>query len=146
MNSKMKTSDWITLYAVTGFLDLLQFLIDFLPPAGEVINEVLDVFIGFCLGYYFQHKGVSMAKPGRIIGLIVAFIGEEMTAASFPLWILDVAYMNFTVIAENRGMKNVTVDTAETANTDKPLNNEGIRQPSLESRQPLNKSGIRSPQ
>lgn len=145
----MKTGDWIILYAVTGFLDLAQVLIDLLPPAGEVINEGLDVVIGFCLAYYFQHKGVSMVKPGRIIGILITFIAEEATAASLPLWILDVAYTHFTVMTGNRRIKKMagnTGNTVEASNTNEPLNNEGMRRPSLENRQPLNRGDMRSPQ
>jgi len=149
----MKTGNWIILYGVIGFLDLAQLLIDLIPVVGEVINALLDPVIGFCLGLYFQIKGVSMANPSRLLGLIAFFFAEEATVSALPLWILDVAYTHITVIVQNRkhpkimGALNKMADTTNMAGSmSQPLNHDSVRQPNPSTRQPLNTDGIRSPQ
>jgi hypothetical protein len=152
----MKTGDWIILYGVIGFIDLAQFLLDLIPVVGEVINALLDPVIGFCLGWYFQIKGVSMANPSRLLGLIAFFLAEEATVSALPLWILDVAYTHITVVVQNRiakkhpkimGALNKIGEEADISySLHQPLNQNGIRQPNPSTRQPLNTDGIRSPQ
>jgi len=80
------------LYAVTGVIDLAQFLIGFfgawlsLFAVGLFIiavNEAADPFIGGALVVYFQLRGVSLIRhPSRLFSLIGVAGLEEVTAAS----------------------------------------------------------------
>ena len=138
MGSKMKTVDWIVLYCFTGACDIGQPLIDvFLPGPGEAVNEFLDVAIGAILGGYFYWRGVSMAKPGRILTLIGTLFCEELVAGSLPLWILDDAKTHLSVRAENKRLASAaTVATPASIQAKNrqqfqppPVNNNGMRLP-----------------
>ena len=128
----MKTIDWIVLYCFTLACDIGQPFIDvFLPGPGEVVNEFLDVAIGAILGGYFYWRGVSMAKPGRILTLIGTFFFEELVAGSLPLWILDVAMTHWSVHSENRRLANTVATATAPLSRSKaqPLNIDGRREP-----------------
>ncbi len=105
MASKIKKPEWIALFAVTGLIDLVQLLGDlFLSEAfaaPEVINEIVDPFIGVFLGGYFQFRGVEILRqPKRVLSLLGVTGLEELTGAMAPGWVFDVWYIYKSVRTE----------------------------------------------
>ena len=156
MASKIKKSEWIALYCVTGAIDIIQFLIDF-TGVGEIINEIIDIPIGMALGLYFFVRGAMDVQSALVLAL--AEVGEEMTAAAGPFWIADVAFTHWKVL--KKATLDATIQVANEAASNivekiKPLNQDGVRQPSDPSQSrppiirnntqsPFNRNGVRTP-
>jgi hypothetical protein len=147
MKPRMTGGQWVRLYVVVFLVDVFQFAIDF-TGVGEFVNEFIDVPIGFLIGYYFSKKGISMMTPARLGALAVTFVGEELTAAALPLWVLDIVFTHLTVIAEDKAKQ-----TAQAATKNKPgesenggpLNTGKVRLPDKSKNPPLNTGKTRSP-
>ncbi|MGC9605366.1 MAG: hypothetical protein ABSF56_01225 [Minisyncoccia bacterium] len=154
MASRIGKGEWIALYAATGAIDLIQFLIDF-TGVGAGVNEAADPFIGVALGGYFQLRGVSMIKNiSRLMSLLGVVGLEEVTFGVAPAWVVDTWYIHKTVRQEKVEQEEQEQGEAVTLNVaDRPLNQDGRREPSADGSkpsrnqglQPLNVDGVRSP-
>lgn len=130
MASRIGKGEWIALYAVTGTIDLIQFVIDF-TGIGEGINEAIDPFIGAVLAGYFQLRGVSMIQRiSRLMSLLGVVGLEEVTFGVAPAWIVDVWYIHKTVRQEKAEQEQGEAATLNMVN--QPLNQGGRRGPAAE--------------
>jgi len=130
MSSKIGKGEWKLAYAVTGFIDIAQWVLDFFA-VGLIINEFLDPAVGVILAAYFQLRGVSLiSQPKRLISLLGSYLGEAFTDSIAPAWIVDIWYIHRTVKQEE----------AESAAQQEQ---EAVLESSV--RQPLYKDGARSP-
>lgn len=90
--------EWKVLYAVTGIIDIIQWVVDCVIGAGELANEIASPIIGSLIGLYFQLRGVSMVKRiSRLISLIGGYVAEATTLSVAPAWIVDVWLIHNTV-------------------------------------------------
>lgn len=148
--SKIGKVGWITLYAVMGFIDLVQILLGF-TGIGAALNLAVDPYIGVLLVLYLQLRKVSViSKPLRLISIFSISIIEGVTFGIAPAWIIDVWYIRRSVKREDRKseefefLQNLLLD-----NTKIPLISNGIRLPrSLHLKQTgrsLNVDGVRPP-
>ena len=90
MRKPLTQKGWRNFKIITGTIDGVQILIDFIPGFGEAANEIIDIFIGVGLGLIYWYKRVITISA--LVALLFAFLGEEATAAGAPLWVLDVWY------------------------------------------------------
>jgi hypothetical protein len=134
---------WAATYTVVFIVDVIQFAIDF-TGVGEVVNEFIDLPIGFLIGFYFTRKGISMMTPGRLGALAATFVAEELTFAALPLWVLDIAFTHFTVIAEDKA-KAAALQKGPPKSGPEPLNKGNVRLPTKTNNPPLNSGKVRSP-
>ena len=94
MRKPFKPSGWRNLKIIAGIIDFIQIIVDFIPGAGELANEIIDIAIGIILGIIYWWKRVITMSA--FIALVFSFFGEEVTAAAAPLWVLDVWYTQRT--------------------------------------------------
>jgi hypothetical protein len=134
MKSTISEGGWKILYILTGTIDAVQLGIDFIPGYGEVFNEIADEVVAVILGLYLYMKGSLSFRA--FVGLIIADIGEEATAAALPLWIAEVWYAHKRVMAEKAAGTEAVVNSQMAANG--PLNQGNIRPPDTNQQRPLN--------
>ena len=130
MASRISKSGWVTLYIVTGLIDVIQWLID-LTGIGLGVNELIDPFIGVLLAAQFQFRGVSLvSRPSRLFSLLGVTILEEISFGIAPAWILDVWYIHSDVKKENAQTKAVRQEQefSETSRAVAPLVANGRRE------------------
>lgn len=100
MASRMSKKEWKILGAIIALIDLLQLILDIFA-VGVVVNEIIDIIVGFSLPFYFQIRGVSMFNPKRLAAFLAVFVGEAIPVANgLPLWTLDVYVTYLTVKGE----------------------------------------------
>jgi len=159
MASKIGKGGWILLYAVTGVIDLAQFLIGFfgawlsLFAVGLFIiavNEAADPFIGGALVVYFQLRGVSLIRhPSRLFSLIGVAGLEEVTGGIAPAWIVDIWYIHSTVKKEEAELAAQQKQEAMLqSSANQPLYQDGARMPRAQTTEPTGPAyvdGIRAP-
>ena len=86
--AQKKNINWGRTYAVVAAIDAIQIVIDFIPPVGEVVNEVLDVMIGIGLNVWAWRKGLLDFMN---VFIVVGTFGiEEATAGGAPFWVADI--------------------------------------------------------
>ncbi len=134
---------WVGVYAVVGVIDLIQWALDF-TGVGEIINEAIDIPIGFGIAYFFSMKGIKMTSPGRLLGIGAAFVAEELTFSVIPAWIIDVAFTHYTVISEDKKTK-ASIQQNASQSQNGPLNQGKVRKPTNGRTPPLNSNNKRSP-
>ena len=101
MACKIKKGEWILLYIVTGVIDVIQYILDFIVGPGEAINMVADAVIGVLLLGYFQFRGAAMFKHlGRAGSMVGMTALGELTAGVASFWILEVWYMQKSIKKE----------------------------------------------
>jgi len=90
MRKPFTPKGWRNFKIIAGVIDFVQIIVDFIPGLGEAANEIIDIVIGISLGliYWFK-RAITLSA---LIALIVSFLGEEVTVAAAPLWVLDVWY------------------------------------------------------
>jgi hypothetical protein len=138
MDCTITAKGWKRLFWLSGILDAAQIGIDFIPGVGEAANEIIDLPIGILLTLYFWWKKAISLKT--FFAALVAFFGEEATAAALPLWLGDVWYTHRTVMQAGGGAAaEITAALEQGA-----LNQAGSRTPVGRS-QPLNRGGSRQP-
>ena len=139
--------EWKILYAVTGTIDLVQWIIDF-TGVGEVVNEFADPVVGIFLALYFQLRGISMVKRiSRLLSLVGGYAAEALSASVAPAWIIDVWYIHKTG-KEEWAMQQASLAETEGDQENQPLNRmvngQVMRQPPI-IQKPLNQEGVRLP-
>lgn len=91
--SKISNIEWVLVICVLFAFDIIQIIIEWLLGwivIGEVINFILDVFVGMCFGMYLQLRGESLANPKRLAGLVGTMFFEMVPLVQeLPLWGLD---------------------------------------------------------
>ncbi|MEI8248947.1 MAG: hypothetical protein WCG07_00415 [Candidatus Taylorbacteria bacterium] len=98
MSCKIKKGEWMLLYIVTGVIDVIQYILDFIVGPGEAINMVADAVIGALLLGYFQFRGAAMFKHmGRVGSMVGMTALGELTAGVASFWIIEVWYMNSSI-------------------------------------------------
>ena len=159
MNSKIGKGEWLLLYAVTGIIDLAQFLIGFFGAwlsafaFGLIliaINDAADPFIGGALVVYFQLRGVSLIKhPSRLFSLIGVAVLEEGTGGIAPAWIVDIWYIHRTVKKEEaESAAQQEQEATLQSSVNQPLYQNGMRLPESQIPEPSGPAvvdGVRAP-
>ncbi len=103
----MSKKEWKILGIIIAMIDLLQFILDMFA-VGVVVNEIIDVVVGFSLPLYFQIRGVSMFNPKRAGAFLATLVGEAIPIANaLPLWTLDVYVTYLTTKGEGLLIENV---------------------------------------
>ena len=98
--SKISNIEWGLVIGALLTIDLAQILLDFFA-IGAVLNRLIDIFVGLCLGFYLQIRGQSLANPKRLFGLVGIFLGEMLPVVdAFPLWTLDGVFNMFLAKSE----------------------------------------------
>jgi hypothetical protein len=140
--------EWKVLFGISGTLDAVQWLIDFIPGYGEAANEVIDPIVGICLALYFQLRGVSMVKRiSRLLSLVGGYFAEVLTASVAPAWVIDVWYIHKTVKEEWAAEQAYLAETEEDQENqplNRMVNGQSMRQPPV-IQKPLNQGGKRLP-
>jgi hypothetical protein len=150
MASKIGKGEWKMLYAGTGFLDLVQIVLDFFA-VGLAINPIMDFIFGFVLLGYFQIRGVNMlTKPSRVLSILGFEILDDITGGLAPAWIIDVWYIKRSVDQETAQYQSSAVqqDFLE-SHKRQPLYSNGSRRPAQSYRNenlgPRYSEGMRAP-
>ncbi len=87
---KISNIEWGLVIGALFTIDLIQIGLDLLLQVGVVANRFIDIFVGMSLALYLQLRGQSLANPKRLLGLIGAFVAEEIPDVdALPLWGLD---------------------------------------------------------
>lgn len=107
MSTRMSKGKWIFLYAFSGGMDLIQFIVIevilvWFFGVGAVLNEILDPIVGVIIGLYLQFiGGVSLLKrPKRLISMFAMEGLSAVTGGIAQLWVLDVWYIHNDVKSE----------------------------------------------
>lgn len=148
---KKKTLLWISLYILTGIIDIAQF-ISTLTGFGIVLNEAVEPFVGVGLLIILQSFGVSVINnPKRLASLLASFGLDAISAGAAPFWIMDVFYIHYSYRHEQAQLEQIVLDGPEN-----PLNKRGIRLPTIDQKEdnfgrnannrPLVIDGVRAPQ
>lgn len=142
--------EWVMLYIISGFVDIIQIIISF-TGIGIVVSEIGDKIFGVLLFIYFQIRGVSLIKhPTRLLSLLGVAGLETVTGGIAPAWIVDIWYIHSTVRHEERIYNDQQNDNFRFTNTEnRPLNQNGVRNTESNNPEneevPLNQNGIRQP-
>ncbi|MBI5126285.1 MAG: hypothetical protein HZA80_00770 [Candidatus Taylorbacteria bacterium] len=132
----MSAGKWFILYVISGFVDLLQIILDFFA-IGIVINRVIDIFLGLGLPIYLHLNGIPMFETKNLMLYISVFIGEEIPLVdALPLWTFEVWRMHKNYITSQ-------LTEAVPALTPTAQAMSGIKNP--QQTPPLNKDGVRQP-
>ena len=140
--------EWKAVFVITGTIDFVQWLIDFIPAYGEIANEIIDIIIGIIFALYLQLRGVSMIKRiGRLLSLVGGYVAEALSASVAPAWIIDAWYIHGTV-KEEWAMQQAAIAEEQEDQNDQPLNRmvngQAMRKPPV-IQKPLNQGGTRLP-
>ena len=148
---KKKTLRWLVLFVVTGFVDLVQIIIDF-TGVGIVVSEVLEIITPLVLvGLLMLFRIPIFTHPKRLLSILAVGAGDALTGGIAPFWILDVWYIYSDVKKEEAELQEQQEKEMMLSNiTRQPLYRDGIRQSSSQTNrsnnpQPMNKLGIRPP-
>ena len=151
---KVSFAKWFILFALTGILDIAQFVID-LTGVGVAVSEIAEPFIGVGLLAIFQIMKINVLnKPKRIGSILGAFGLDALTGGLAPLWIIDIWYIYYDVRKEEVAVQaQYEAKLGEQAAEQKFLYSEGRRLPEneIESQtrntnlRPLVVDGVRSP-
>jgi hypothetical protein len=150
MASKIGKGEWKMLYVGTGFLDLVQIILDFFA-IGVAANPIIDFVFGFVLLGYFQIRGVNMlTKPSRVLSILGFEILDDITGGLAPAWIIDVWYIKRSVDQENANNQTaITQQQFLNSHKKQPLYSNGSRQPTPTLRNanlgPRYSDGMRAP-
>ncbi|GEM_PF-3653794 len=95
--SSISGTEWFVVILALIFVDGVQALFTLLaaPSAGftELINEVMEFFIGPSLVFYFWVRGVKLDWK-IVVGICAAWFGEFIPGVQvLPLWSLDAVYV-----------------------------------------------------
>lgn len=148
--SKIGKAEWIILYIISGFVDIVQIIISF-TGIGIVVSEIGDKIFGVLLFTYFQIRGVSLIKhPTRLLSLLGVAGLETISGGIAPAWIVDIWYIHSTVKHEERAYRDQQKNNSQFIDlTNKPLNQNGFRNAESNKQEdgstPLNQDGIRRP-
>lgn len=105
MASRITKTEWITLYAITGIIDVAQISIDLffteVFAAPEIINEIVDAAVGVGLLAYFPLRGVRVfSHMGRFASMLGMEALTDITGGLASFWILEIWYMHRSVRQE----------------------------------------------
>lgn len=146
MKSRVKSVEWIILYAVAGIIDLVQIILDFFPPLAAV-NAGSDFFIGATFFGYFMIRGVNMVSHwDRTASLLGVTVLDAITGGLAPFWILDIWYIRRSVKTEDTQDEEAESNQRLLRSSQRPLYEGGIRRPVPPAVRsgPANQGGIRS--
>ncbi|MEN9524355.1 MAG: hypothetical protein RL536_424 [Candidatus Parcubacteria bacterium] len=93
MSIRIKPREWKILYAISGAIDLIQIILDFVTVGtlGVAISEIADIVIGVLMVIYFLLRGFS---PTKHYTLFLSLLGlaalEELTGGIAPAWTFDI--------------------------------------------------------
>lgn len=117
------------MYAIVGFIDILQFI---LSPF-IFVNNAIDLAVAGGLIWYALHKKIFTANKGLV--LAATFLVEQIPFVNaLPFWTYDLHNL----------YKGTSGTPAETDMGDMPLNSGGVRRPT-EKAVPMNSGGTRAP-
>lgn len=138
MASGIPKDQWKFHYAVAGFVDLLQIVLDGFGPIGIGINALMDPIIGALLILYFWFRDFNILTHPKILLSLLCVAGvEELTGGIAPAWIADIWYIQKTIVSEQGEAepeipKGVTLPRGR---REPPLNSKpGVRLPRSPSR------------
>ncbi len=109
--SKIIGAEWFMVILALVFVDIGQVILTALavPSAGftEVINEIIEFFIGPTLILYFYMRGVKLDWK-VMAGICASWIGETIPGVQvLPLWSLDAGYVWFLEKQKEGGLWGV---------------------------------------
>lgn len=149
--SKLGKLDWIFLYALTGFVDIVQAIITF-TGVGIIINEAIEPIMAIFLAGYLQIRGFSILKHPSVIVSLFGVVGiGAITGGIAPAWFVDVWWIQKSDMADKAGYAMQQEQNALFQNNiRKPLyDSDGVRRPQnqnqLSNPPKLNTNGIRPP-
>lgn len=122
---KKKTLRWITLYTVSGVVDIVQIIIDF-TGIGVAVSEALEIAMPFVLIGLLGLFRIFSVK--RVLSVAVTDAGDALTGGFAPFWIFDVWYIHRDVrITE--AMQRAAEEGDAMLQPMAPLNQDGVRAP-----------------
>lgn len=107
----MKDSTKLLMMMTAGIVDFLQFIINFIPVAGQIINSILTISTGFVFWLWFKLNGIPFNRK-RTTWFMSGFIIELLPFLNaIPTWTLSVGRM----IASTKIQEIVSKQPSESA-------------------------------
>ena len=148
---KADSKEWGIAKFISGAIDIIQLILDFIPGVGEGVNMIADVIIGIILAIYFLWRGFSIIQHTKLyISLLAILLGQEATVGVASVWIGDIFYAQSIARKEEAAMQAYQAEQEFLQmNMDRPANENGVRMPTGQkperSIRPANMSGVRAP-
>lgn len=106
-NSKINKSTAVMMVCVAGFIDLIQFLLNFIPLVGWVIIWIINAIVWLTFYIWFRARGINFNSK-KSTNLAGAFVLEFIPIVdALPAWTFAVIRIIALTWAEERDVAKV---------------------------------------
>jgi hypothetical protein len=149
LGQQSKSRGWLVLYAVTGTIDLVQFIIAW-TGVGIIVGEILEVVTPFLMLGILKKMGIPLlAHPARLISILgLTAVADALTLGMAPFWVVDVWLLK-KAIKKDDAAHNAQHEQENSLENQavRAYYKDGVRQPSKSSEAPPRiNDGVRAPQ
>lgn len=103
--SKISNLEWGLIIGTLLFIDIVEFLLG-LFAIGEIVNTLIDFFVGPGLYFYLYLRGEDLKSSRRLVSFVGTFFLELLPFVNdLPLWTLDGIYLFILSRAQNATAK-----------------------------------------
>lgn len=112
-DSKINKSTAVMMVCVSIFIDLIQFLLNFIPIIGWIVIWIINLIVWLTFYIWFRARGVNFSGSKKANNLAVAFVLELIPILdALPAWTFAVVSIIGTTWAEERGVKTTSQASA----------------------------------
>lgn len=108
--SKLKDSTVFLMIGTALFFDFIQALVGWIPIVGNILSDVLSVFIFMTFSLWFWSNGIKMITPKRLSSMIAGGLIEMIPFVNIlPAWTCVVIYLIGTTKIKELAQKHPTL-------------------------------------
>lgn len=104
--SKINKSTAVIMVCAAFFIDIIQFLLNFIPGPGWIIIWIIDAIVWLTFYVWFRSRGVTFSSSRKSLSLGVGFVLELIPFINaLPAWTLANIMVISTTWAEEKAVR-----------------------------------------